>query len=429
MIKKFLNLIYNIHFVIFLAFTGSSLLLLRLIVCDEIGLHCNYPVTDYILYTVISVVTGIAFLIATFLRKKKALYADILEESVLYNISLLTSIAGVLAAVIYAIYLYFSEADKLQILNSSFGLIGMLSITSYLLMERKLLKAGRFVSYYLIIFMAVNLSVGGILGVVHKYAPLNVIKTLQKDKNIRNTVLKIVQNIQAKAAIPTDIPDILAAISKTDNQIKENISSGDIKYQKISDKKFSLSWKLYTDVNLAKNSKKLLQEYGYIINSPQDTSGRCLEEFSLDPAENQNKTHPEAEISEQSLEIPKPEPVPESPESPEAPAPSPETPEKSEPAPESPEAPAPETPEKSEPIPESPEAPEAPAPSPETPEKSELIPESPETPAPSPETPEKPEPAPESPEAPAPSPEIPEKSEPVPESPEAPAPSPEIPEE
>ncbi|MDR2794898.1 MAG: hypothetical protein LBB12_03915 [Holosporaceae bacterium] len=302
MTKRILNLIYNIHFVIFLAFMGSLLMLLRMIICDEINLNCNSIATDYILYTATSVVMGIAFLVAAFLRKTKVLYADILKESVLYNISLLGSICGILVAIIYTIYLYFSEADQLQILNSNFGLIGMFFIISYLLMERKLLNAGQFTTYYWIISIFIILSVGGVLGAVHRYAPLSAIRTLQKDKNIRDTVMKIVKNIRTGATVPTDLTNILKTISKSDNQAKKNIAIGNIKYKKINDEKFSLSWKLYTNFNLAKNSKRLNREYGYIINSLKNSHQKRLEEFHLDPAKDQNKTLPEVKISEKTTE-------------------------------------------------------------------------------------------------------------------------------
>ncbi|MDR2681461.1 MAG: hypothetical protein LBB29_00200, partial [Holosporaceae bacterium] len=132
MIKRFLELIYNIHFIIYLGLMVSLLLLLYMITCDVFGLHCEYMTTDYVLFGVTATVLGIAFLIAIFLRRKKAMYSDILEESLLYNGCLSGNIVSALFMIIRMIYLYFSGADKLEILGSVLCLCGLFFSALYL---------------------------------------------------------------------------------------------------------------------------------------------------------------------------------------------------------------------------------------------------------------------------------------------------------
>jgi heme exporter protein D len=271
-------------------------ILLNVIADDWFNIYDKSSITEYLSYACSITVLGIAFLAAASLRKEKALYIDIREESSLYNCAVFVAVMTSLIALIFVVNQYICEKDEVRNIAQDliFLFTGVTSIF-YLIMERKLLKEGRLVPYYSIVLAIVVPSIICSWVTCSVHTPIALIRKLQKDKKIFSTVNSIRSNIfgyaktTAENADAQTTPENIDAIIQDMSDIdKANIIQGDIKYTKIDNQKFSLSWKVESDPESLKHKKKLAHEYQKESTSIFNNyvNGRCSDETSLEIPKN-----------------------------------------------------------------------------------------------------------------------------------------------
>jgi hypothetical protein len=239
-------------------------------------------ITEYLSLTSSITVMGIAFLIATFFRKEKALYADIREESALYNCTMFVAVMTMITTTTFMVAQYLcSKNDSQTLANLTILLFVELTSIFYLVMERKLLKEGRFSPYYSMVIALVVSSIICSIAACCVYTPIGLVRKIQKDEKIAQTVRTLSREIlNSSKTIPENIDTIIQKMSSVD---QTNISEGDIKYTRINDKKFSLSWNVQSNPESLKNKKRLAKKYETKKNNTfrNYESGRCSCEYPL----------------------------------------------------------------------------------------------------------------------------------------------------
>jgi hypothetical protein len=233
---------------------------------------------EYMLSTAEIIVLGIAFLIATFFRREKALYSDIKDESALYNCAMFIGVTYLLVTLIYTVYQYLcGSIDRQMIISISIYLFVELLAIFYLIVERKLLKKGRFIPYYSMVVAVTVPIISCSMVACSVYTPISLIRALKKSNNIYDTVNNIANKAMSDATTaPANIDSLIQEMNDND---RINVSEGDIKYTKIDEKKFSLSWKVELDPESLKDKRRLEKHYDGIFHNY--ASGRCSLEFSV----------------------------------------------------------------------------------------------------------------------------------------------------
>jgi hypothetical protein len=144
----------------------------------------------------------------------------------------------------------------------------------YLFLERKLLKQGLFIPYYSFVGSIVLTAITCSLTAYFVYTPPGLVKLLEKDKRTFESIIEVSHAISEKKRPPLEnSEDIKAIIQKQNVTIRQNIQNAEMKYMKLGDGKFSLSWKTNVDLDYLKKKKRLYRMYGYIFYNYE--AGRC----------------------------------------------------------------------------------------------------------------------------------------------------------
>ncbi|MDR2075071.1 MAG: hypothetical protein LBP31_02505 [Holosporales bacterium] len=165
------------------------------------------------------------------------------------------------------------QGDKYVLLINIFGIIAYIA---WLYFERSELRAKNKKLYYLIIsaILAAVISTGGYLS--NSHMPIKIIRSLRRDAKIQTEVHNLQAILSNSNVIYKDTEEVMKNVGAAQS---DPLKSGMIKYKKVTDKEFSLSWNLETDFeSISENSRlrKISRCFGGFHKSKQGVNEKIF---------------------------------------------------------------------------------------------------------------------------------------------------------
>jgi hypothetical protein len=178
------------------------------------------------------------------------------------------------------LYKYFlgdaTQEDKYTFLINIFSIIVYIAWCHF---EKSKLREEHKRLYYLIAFaiLIAFISIGGYLS--NLYMPIGVIRTLKEDSKVQTEIYNLQDVLTNTNVIYKDTEEVINNVSAHQSAL---LKSGVIKYKKITDTEFILSWNLITDLESAKKNKRLQRICErYYLNKFQSKQGMNERTFKL----------------------------------------------------------------------------------------------------------------------------------------------------
>jgi hypothetical protein len=175
------------------------------------------------------------------------------------------------------------QEDKYVLLINIFSIIAYIA---WIYLERSELRAKNKKLYYSIISAALTavISIGGYIS--NSRMPIKVIRSLHRDSQMQTEVRSLQAMLSNFDVVYKDTEEVIKNVGAFQSNL---LKSGVIKYKKITDKEFSLSWNLETDFESIKENSRLRKASYYLSEFNQGKQGVNEKIFKLNKRQSRNK--------------------------------------------------------------------------------------------------------------------------------------------